>query len=614
MRLSRKYSLIGIWLGCASSCFAPRLPDEDPEQSIELSVEAGVPPKTVRFVWDTSALLRNQTESHRLEIDRAGNEDYETLVGSEELDSNRTEVDIVLPTHLLAWSTLSFRVVALDRDGGVVATSDATHVTSSDLSANSTGYFKASNPGEDDRFGAAVALAGDSATLIVGAPFENSLSQGINGSESADDEEDASGAVYLFRRAADEWFQDVFIKASNSDALDRFGTDVDISEDGSILIVGASFEKSLARGVDGNERDNRGANVGAAYVFEDTELGWRQTAYLKPSNTVLGQDFRFGTSVALSSLGTTIAVGAGGEASGATGINQDEFNTDAIDAGSVYVFQFQNGSWRQEAYLKASNTDSRDFFGSSLALSGDGRTLVVASTGEASAGRGVNTDQLNNDAPDSGAVYVFIRRGTGWMQEAYIKASNAEAGDRFGESVAVSDDGNRVAIGAQAEDGGVFQTDTGGDDNSAEDAGAVYVFHRSMGTWSQEAYLKASNGRSLDNFGRSVSLSSNGEILAVGARAQNGGAAGVDGDRADETAQEAGAVYVFQREGTSWLETNFVKSSEPDAGDLFGSDVSLSSDGESLAVGATNEDSGASGINGDDSDNSVASSGAVYLY
>ncbi|MGF1508705.1 MAG: FG-GAP repeat protein, partial [Myxococcota bacterium] len=109
----------------------------------------------------------------------------------------------------------------------------------------------------------------------------------------------------------------------------------------------------------------------------------------------------FGFSVALSV--DTLAVGAYFEDSYATGVNGDQTRNAAVRSGAVYVFTRSNGMWRQEAYLKASNTDVGDSFGLSVALSGD--TLAVGS-GDDSDATGVNGDQTSNAAPISGAVYV----------------------------------------------------------------------------------------------------------------------------------------------------------------------------------------------------------------
>lgn len=129
----------------------------------------------------------------------------------------------------------------------------------------------------------------------------------------------------------------------------------------------------------------------------------------------------------------------------------------------------------QQAYLKASNTDLLDEFGASIALSGD--TLVIGAISEGSAATGVNGDQGDNNAIRSGAVYVFTRTGGVWRQEAYLKASNTDAGDLFGVSVALS--GDTLAVGAMLEGSAATGVDRDQADNSAIGSGAVYVFtHR----------------------------------------------------------------------------------------------------------------------------------------
>ncbi|MEZ4369095.1 MAG: hypothetical protein R2939_22850 [Kofleriaceae bacterium] len=270
--------------------------------------------------------------------------------------------------------------------------------------------------------------------------------------------------------------------------------------------------------------------------------------------------------------------------------------------------------WVQDAYLKASNTDAGDVFGIGWALSGDGTRLAVGAPYEASAATGVDGNQLDNTAGFSGAVYIFVRTGGVWSQEAYLKASNTGAGDYFGWSVALSDDGSRLVVGAPREASNA--TGVGGNQasNTASQAGAAYVFTRTGSVWSQEAYLKASNTGASDQFGQTVAISGDGVRIAVAAVGEASAAPGVGGNQADNTAFNAGAVYVFARAGT-WAQEAYVKATAPDDSDLFGYyALALSTDGSRLAVGASGEDSGATGVGGDDSDDSVDGAGAAYVY
>ncbi|OGA88285.1 MAG: hypothetical protein A2Z90_23135 [Burkholderiales bacterium GWA2_64_37] len=457
------------------------------------------------------------------------------------------------------------------------------------------GYFKASNTGGIDSFGYSVALSGDGNTLAVGAISEGSNATGING-DQANNSASSAGAVYVFTRSGGTWSQQAYIKASNTGAGDQFGQSVALSGDGNTLAVGAQLEASSATGINGDRANNSVGDAGAVYLFARSGGTWSQQAYVKASNT--GVSDHFGASVALSGDGNTLAVGARYEASNATGINGDQANNSASAAGAVYVFTRSSGTWSQQAYVKASNTGAGDQFGLSVALSGDGDTLAVGAPEENSNATGTNGDQANNSLGSAGAVYIFTRSGSTWSQQAYVKASNTGGGDQFGQSVALSGDGNTLAVGAV---------------NEAGSAGAVYVFTR-VSVWSQQAYVKASNTGPFDRFGQSVALSGDGNTLGVGAYMEDSNATGIDGDQANNSESAAGAVYVFTRSGGMWSQQGYIKASNTGAGDYFGYSVALSGDGSTLAVGSRLEASNATGINGDEANNSFTNAGAVYVY
>ena len=334
--------------------------------------------------------------------------------------------------------------------------------------------------------------------------------------------------------------------------------------------------------------------------------------YLKASNT--GRLDSFGQAIALSADGATLAVGAPREASAASGVGGDQSSDAASEAGAVYVFVRSNSVWRQQAYLKASNTDAGDQFGWSVALSADGNTLAVGVRGEASAATGIDGDQADNTARGSGAVYVFARGGASWRQQAYVKASNTAEGANFGLAVALSSDGATLAVGAEGEASAATGINGDQRNTDATNSGAVYVFVRSGASWRQQAYVKASNTDHEDRFGHSVALSADGATLAVGAFDEQSPATGVDGDQTANALAAAGAVYVFTRSGTTWSQQAYVKASNTDALDHFGGSVTLSPDGASLAVGAPAEASAATGIDGDQTSNLAIGSGAIYLF
>jgi len=353
-------------------------------------------------------------------------------------------------------------------------------------------------------------------------------------------------------------------------------------------------------------------DVGPLADARDSAVEGGGTIYVKASNT--GYMDSFGHSLAISADGNTVAVGATGEASAATGIGGNQADNAAPSSGAVYVFVRSNGVWSQQSYIKASNTASGDSFGWDVALSSDGNTLAVGAISEDSAATRIDGDQTDNTADSSGAVYVFVRTGTTWTQQAYVKASNTGATDTFGWGVALSASGDTLAIGAPGEASAAAGIDGDQLDNTAFGAGAVYVLVRSGTTWTQQSYVKASNPGSSDAFGRSVTLSGDGDTLVVGAQSEDSAATGIDGDQANNSAANSGAVYAFTRAGTAWTQQAYIKASNTGVFDGFGYEVTLSSDGNTLAVGAPFEQSAASGINANQLDNSALNAGAVYVF
>jgi len=403
-------------------------------------------------------------------------------------------------------------------------------------------YVKASNTEAGDLFGCVLALSGDGGTLAVGAYGEGSNATGIGGIQS-DNSASRSGAVYLFTRSNNNWSQQAYVKASNTEAGDGFGRALALSGDGDTLAVAADGEDSNATGIGGIQSDNSASDGGAVYLFTRSDGTWSQQAYVKASNTGAGDGF--GYAVALSDNGGTLAVGAPFEDSNATGIGGIQSDNSALRSGAVYLFTRSGGTWSQQAYVKASNTEAEDWFGYALALSGDGSTLAVAADGEDSNATGIGGIQSDNSALNSGAVYLFTRSGSDWSQRAYVKASNAGPGDFFGRAVALSGDGGALAVGAPYEDSNA--TGIGGvqSDNSALRSGAVYLFTRSGSDWSQQAYVKASNTEAEDWFGYALALSGDSNTLAVGAYGEDSNATGIGGNKSDNSASGSGAVYLY---------------------------------------------------------------------
>lgn len=397
-------------------------------------------------------------------------------------------------------------------------------------------FLKGSNTDAGDAFGRSVAISED--TLVVGAWYEDSNGEGLDSSPQ-DNSASLAGAAYVFVRIDGVWSEQAYLKASNAEAGDLFGHSVAIS--GDTLVVGAHREDSNATGVDGIQTNNAFKFSGAAYVFERSGTHWQQTAYLKASNT--GPGDRFGYSVAIS--GDTLAVGAYAERSGADGVDGEQDDDTTWGAGAVYVFSRYAGQWSQEGYLKASNSAYYDHFGWAVAVSAD--TLVVGAPREDSNTTGVDGDQLDDSLTDAGAAYVFHRSNGVWSQQGYLKASNTGYEDFFGSSVTIS--GEALAVGAEREDSQATGVDGDqGDGGSAgSESGAVYVFERLAGAWSQRAYVKASNTDAHD------ALAANGLSIWQGTLV-----AGAINDDSDATepggfqgnvlpdGRDSGAVYVYE--------------------------------------------------------------------
>jgi len=388
-----------------------------------------------------------------------------------------------------------------------------------------------------------------------------------------------------------------YIKGSNTGKGNQFGSAVALSADGNTLAIGATNEDSAAKGVNGVSKDHA-VNSGAVYVYTRDNKGWKQQAYLKASNTAGGA--QFGNSLSLSADGSLLAVGSPGEASSATGINGNQRDDSMPDSGAAYVFARAGAAWSQQAYVKSSNTGGPDVgyqFGFAVSLSGDGSTLAVSETSDPSNATGINGDQKNTSAADSGAVFIFSHSGNTWSQQAYVKAGTMTPGLLFGYSLGLNGKGDTLGVGAY---------------NDSGRRGAVYVFTRNNGTWSQQMRLLASNGQVGDYMGCSMAISDDGNTIVSGTVEDK--YAQINAGAGRELLDSVGGAYVFVRAAGQWSQQAYVKAFNPRENDQFGWAVAISRDGNTIAIGSHLEDSGAKGVNGDQSDASTEDSGAVYVY
>jgi len=278
---------------------------------------------------------------------------------------------------------------------------------------------------------------------------------------------------------------------------------------------------------------NHNAEAGAVYVFDFDGANWTEQGRLTASDGLTGDHF----GMALALEGDTLVVGASGD---------DEV---ASASGSGYVFVRSGNEWVEQARLNAADPGLGDYFGLSVAISGD--TIAVGA---------MYDDTVRGS--DVGSVYIFVRSGTEWIQQAKLNAADGQPGEYFGRSVAVC--GDTVLVGAS-------EWYTG--------RGAAYVYVRSEGPdgpeWTEQAKLTATDAAAYDYFGYAVAL--DGDTALVGAR----------GD--DLTgANDAGSVYVFVRTDGVWTEAAKLTANDAAAGDRFGTAVAL--EGNIALIGADLDD------------------------
>ena len=325
-------------------------------------------------------------------------------------------------------------------------------------------------------------------------------------------DENLSGSAYVFTRTGTTWTQQAKLLASNRSAGDSFG--ISVSLDNDTALIGSCFDEYY---------------VGNAYVFTRTGTAWTEQGKLRAKDANTNDNFGF--SVSLS--GDTALIGAK--------LDDDK----GVSSGSAYVFTRNGTTWTQQAKLTSLDGAAGDQFGYSVSLDGDIALI------------GTHDDKNRNK---SGSVYVFIRNGTNWTQQAKLLASDATTNDYFGSSITLA--GDTALIGA------CFDNDNG------NYSGSAYVFIRTGTTWTQQAKLLASDGAQNDNFGFSVSLSGDNAII------------GAPWD--DDNADASGSAYLFTRTGTTWTQQTKLHAKDSGTQDSFGTSVSLN--GDIILIGAQNDD------------------------
>ena len=378
-------------------------------------------------------------------------------------------------------------------------------------------------PSAYDYFGQQSAVSGDGNTICVGARNEDT---------TASD----SGAVYVYTYGSGTWTYRARLKASDAQSTDFLGeAGLAISDDGRTIVVAARLE------------DTGGTDAGAAYVFMSSNSTWSSFTQqkLQASNKAAGDQY---CRCDVSGDGNTIIVGAP---------HEDGSTNSVLSSGAAYIYSRSGDSWTEDQILYPSDPIENNKFGEDNALNEDGTVAAIAATGD------------DTTATDSGAVYIFTKSNGTWSQETKLKVTSGgpNASDHWG-GVSLSDDGLTLSAG------------TSNDDTTASNSGAVYVFNKSNGTWSQTVKLKASNAGADDRLGGRTRISGTGDTIVSGAREEDTGV------------NQAGSAYIFTLNNGTWTQRQQIQASDRASWDLFGDSVGISKDGTVICVGAVLEDGG----------------------
>ncbi len=361
-----------------------------------------------------------------------------------------------------------------------------------------------------------------------------------------------------------DWGQLEKIVASDRGSEDLFAHGVSIS--GDYAIVGAYCEDHDVLGT--NELDR----AGSAYIFKRNGFNWEFQQKIVASDRAV--EDRFGYSVSIS--GDYAIVGAYGEDHDVSGYNVLNF------AGSAYIYKRTGETWSQQQKIVASDRGISDLFGYSVAISGN--YVIVGAFAE-------DHDTLGgNEFLSAGAAYIFERTGETWSQQQKIIASDRGSKDYFGHSVSIS--GDYAIVGAYNEEHNAVGED------SLSVAGSAYIYKRVGETWSQQQKIVASDRSSDDNFGYSVSISSDSAI--VGAYGENHDVLG------NNELNNSGSAYIYVKTGETWVQQQKIVASDRSVDDYFGYSVAIS--GVYAIVGAYYEDHNISG------EDSLFSAGSAYIF
>ena len=386
--------------------------------------------------------------------------------------------------------------------------------------------------------------------------------------------------------------------------------------------------------------NSHGCSASTDVFISEQVLG--AIGYLKAEEPT--EEALFGFALAMAGDGKTLAVGAP-QFDHKVSLESGSSET-ARRSGAVYIYRAGQQGWSLAHTLTnpARQFGNWHLFGYSLAFSEDGALLAVSAPSEDNRGNRLNNDDSNPWIHESGAVYMFAYDSSqGWQQQAYIKSPNVQAEQFFGIRVALSPEGNRLAVGAPYEASKAAGVNGDQTDASIPQAGAVYVYdyQPQTGQWQDSAYLKPSTAspkeqpcfeprpgnnpcysRSPSRFGSSLAFAQNGTMLAVGAPGDSSISGGINGVENDYRGKSSGAVYILRFADNQWRHTDYIKAAYPRIDDEFGYSLSLSANGQTLAVGAPYDDNALEGLFDTSAsteaiahtEQSTTDSGAAYVF
>lgn len=346
-------------------------------------------------------------------------------------------------------------------------------------------------------------------------------------------------------------------------AIESFGSAIEISSDGNTAIVGAA-RADVTLGSSRNE-------AGAAYIFRYDGTNWIAQASLT-ANDALASD-HFGNFVTLSSDGDRAFVG----------VPEDD-NTDGSgpgsgsDRGSVYIYDFDGTDWEFTARLTADDGGQSDKFGTSISVNNNGTAFVAGAPGES-------------------AAYHFKLDGGTWTQTQKLTASDHLISDKFGKAVDISGDGNTIVIGAH-------ENDHAYNSANGEHKGTAYIFKYSGSTWTEQTIIYPADVGAHDNFGEDVGINYDGTTIVVGSEYDDHSL-----NAAGTLATNGGSAYIFDFNGSEWLETQQIVSTESAGSDRFGRLVKISDDGLTIGIGNHLDDHSEGSVGGGSSNR-----GSAILY